>query len=201
MFGEKTQRSRVRIYQRFAGSARKLESDLMECASSYSQGEREHSVAYCRGLFIELNDRWSLFSRRLLIASALGGEGYDGSINGVPGCEDESDVLHTLGVRVAWKNDRPWHVPSEFLGAARTLKVKNLATLNGSIGATPNSAEQVRVVRNLFAHRNPDTYMRARGHCRSARPEVFLLTEKEAGQFILVNWIAQLLAIARSAAS
>lgn len=199
MAAERLPTSKIEIYQRFRRDSFHAASLIREGATEYSNGVVEPARRACHLAFIAQNDSWSKFCRRLLIASALGLPGFTGSHPRAPGISDESAVLSALGIAVPWKDDRPWHVTDVLLSAARRLQVTNLATLNGSIGSTPNPSESVRRVRNFFAHANPDTYNKAYQHCQNKRPVEFCYTNYADGELICLNWFQELDVIARLA--
>ena len=199
MYGERPRRDRRVIFRRFASRARLVEEVLASASAHYRGGSGSISQEICRGVFLTLNDRWSVFNRRLLIASALGGVGFGGITAGVSGLKSEADVVNALGIKTPWRDDWAWHVPTTFLGAARRLRVSNLSILNGSIGTTPNPSDEVRYIRNFFAHRNPDTYQRAIAHTQGDRPERFCLSAVDRGELVAIIWVRQLVAIARTA--
>lgn len=191
--------SKIAAYQRFRRQSFASAQMIRAGHKLYAAGDREAASRACNLAFLKQNDAWSKFCRRLLVASALGFDGFSGGHGPAPGISSEADVMSALNIRVPWKDDRKWHVANDFLGAARTLKVANIGTLNGSIGSTPNPSEQIRYVRNFFAHANPHTHERAFNACSQRRPVDFCFTSFDNGELVCVNWFGELDTIARLA--
>ena len=196
---EKLPSTKVAIFKRYCREAAGVEALLLEGERAYIAGDHETASLLCHAALIRLNDSWSKFSRRLLVASALGLAGFTGKHPKAPNIADEGSAMAALGIGVPWREDWAWHVAGTFLGAARKLKVTNITTLNGSMGATPNPSEAVRFIRNFFAHRNPDTYRRAMTVCGGSRPVDFCFTEYERGRLKILVWLEDLRIIARLA--
>lgn len=196
---EKLPSTKIAIFQRYCREAAKVEDLLIEGERAFTAGHHRTATLLCHLALIRLNDSWSKFNRRLLVASALGLPGYAGPHPRAPNITDEASALAALGIGIPWRDDRAWHVASAFLGAARKLNVSNLTTLNGSIGATPNPSEAVRYIRNFFAHSNPDTYQRALNACSGMRPVEFCLTVYDCGKLKVLVWVEDLRLIARLA--
>lgn len=199
MVVEKLPSTKVAIYQRFCREAARVEALLLEGERAYAAGDHGAASLLCHLALIRLNDSWSKFSRRLLVASALGLTGFSGKHPKAPNISDEASAMAALGIGVPWREDWAWHVASTFLGAARKLKVTNINTLNGSMGATPNPSESVRFIRNFFAHSNPDTFRRAIGACGGLRPVDFCFTAHDRGTLRVLVWLEELRMIARLA--
>jgi len=105
---------------------------------------------------IRLYDAWGRFCRELVISSA-GGRPFTAS--GVrlacpPGIRDRPDVIPLLLSSYRRRIHEPkWAVSLDCLVAARRIGIANLATVTAAIGSTNSPAEDLRRVRNFFAHR------------------------------------------------
>lgn len=126
---------------------------------------RASTRAHC---VIRLYDAWSRFCRLVVIVSA-GARPVtvaSGRVGRAPGISSVTDVLPTLRalhpkVPPGW--EPRWGRAADCLAAARDLRIGNFPTVSAAIGVTPSPAEDLRIVRNFYAHRGEVTVSQARG--------------------------------------
>lgn len=102
-----------------------------------------------------MHDAWSRFCRELIILSAAS---QPVTANGVrlplaPNISKRQDVIPTL---LALKNkslEPKWYSARDCIDAARRLNLANYPTISTAIGASNSPEEDLRSVRNFFAHR------------------------------------------------
>lgn len=155
-------------------------------ASHLGRGDEELGRALVEGSIIALHDSWARFCRNVVIISAIGGV-IDGSGNKIPKSQysNEADVLNAIRLYYNKRSsdwEPKWHDPGACLAAARGLGVGNLSRLNGAIGATPSPIDDIRKVRNFFAHKVPDAARKALTVSGGLAPHLYPC------QRIGVNW-------------
>lgn len=97
-----------------------------------------------------------------------------------------------------------WGLSADCIRAAKDLKIQNLSNLSAAIGANNSLANQVRIVRNFFAHRGCDTAKKAK-QALNLKPNssfnAFVLDRYllPGGVPVFEQWINNLLGIARAA--
>jgi hypothetical protein len=153
---------------------------------------------------IRLYDAWARYSRELIILSAWGNSvTLSGAV--VPAVvKRRSDVIPTLLATYTKRRqyEPKWASATECIDAASRLKIANLGTIAAALGATNSPAEEIRNVRNYYAHRRQGAAARAIA-CRvfiGTKPIVFdLAAYKNAGETILDSWTKGLMLVATSA--
>jgi hypothetical protein len=106
---------------------------------------------------IRLHDAWSRYCRELVVVSALGRVQTLGGVYLSPGLQatNRRQVIHaavtTTSGKVRWVK---WGVATECIDTATRLRIANLNTVATALGATNTASEEVRTVRNFFAHRS-----------------------------------------------
>jgi hypothetical protein len=110
---------------------------------------------------IRLHDAWVRFCRDLIFTSALGGKTIGGVVvDAAPGVNCFSDIEKT---RLATYGKKPpkyppkWGSASLAIDAAQRLGVKNFITIQAALGSTGSPANELRIVRNFYAHRDIST--------------------------------------------
>ena len=117
---------------------------------------------------IRLHDAWGRFCRELIISSA-GCRPFTAS--GVrlavpPGIRGRRDVIPFLLSTYRQRTYEPkWAVSGDCLSAAQRIGIANLATVVAAIGSTNSPAEDLRRVRNFFAHRGKWSADQVRFNC------------------------------------
>lgn len=107
---------------------------------------------------IRLLDAWSRFCRELIILCA-GCQPVTSSgqvVSLAPGITSRNDAVASLSNSPRGK-EPAWHVASECIGVLRRLNIHNRAQIIAALGAANSPADDLRNVRNYFAHRNDDT--------------------------------------------
>ena len=105
---------------------------------------------------VRLHDAWGRFCRELIVSSA-GCRPFTASgvrLARPSAIQGRSDVIPFL--LSTYKNrvyEPRWAVSHDCLDAAQRIGIANLATVMAAIGSTNSPAEDLRRVRNFFAHR------------------------------------------------
>jgi len=109
---------------------------------------------------VRLHDAWARFCRELIFLCAAC---EPTTISGVvvaraPGVSDRSDVLPALlasypAGKPPWWEPR-WGDPGECLDAAQRLNVSNYSRLSSGLSISPSPVDDLRFIRNFFAHRS-----------------------------------------------
>lgn len=153
---------------------------------------------------IRIYDSWARYCRELIVLCAWGNSL---TLNGVviPAVvAKRADVVpKLLSTYSRRKQYEPkWASATECIDAARRLTVANFGTVAAAIGATNSPAEEIRNVRNYFAHRRRGAAQRAMA-CNvfaGSKPIVFdLAAYKTSGETFLDSWISGLILVATSA--
>jgi len=152
---------------------------------------------------IRIYDAWARYSRELIVLSAWGNSLTLSGVVLPAVVKKRSDVIPTLLATYRKKKYEPkWASATECIDAANRLKIANLGTLAAALGATNSPAEEIRNVRNYYAHRRESAAARAMacGVFMGSKPIVFdLAAYKSAGQTTLDSWIKGLMLVATSA--
>ncbi len=118
---------------------------------------------------IKSHDAWARFCRELIIVSSYAQpcsanrqsvprvpgvtiRSYDGAIQAIMGCQRRHNRRY----------EPRWADASESIRVASCLGISNLPNVSAGIGLTPSPLEDLRRVRNFFAHRNATTAQEAR---------------------------------------
>jgi hypothetical protein len=161
---------------------------------------------------IELHDAWARFCRELIfVSAACRPTTFSGLI--VPlalGITHRSQVLPKLHAsfpkaKPFWWEPR-WGDAGACLDAAKRLKVNNYADISSGLTITPSPAENLRHVRNFFAHKSQGTALKVKNVAATmALPNASALSLVETtvppGITILTKWVDQLHDMARIACS
>ena len=114
---------------------------------------------------IRLHDAWARYCREIIILSA-GGKPYTANgvrLSAAPGINHIPDVIPTLISTYRRRRFEPkWARATECIDAARRLNIQKFSTVAAAIGATTSPAEDLRPIRNFFAHRGKDSANRVR---------------------------------------
>jgi len=153
---------------------------------------------------IRLYDAWARYCRELIILCACGNST---TLNGavIPAVVTKrADVMPVLLSTYSRRKqyEPKWASASECIDAAKRLNVANLGTLSAALGATNSPAEEIRNVRNYYAHRRRGAKQRAMA-CNvfaGSKPIVFDLARyRTSGETFLDSWISGLILVATSA--
>ena len=154
--------SLVKIYGRFLKETTFLANILGSTASSATHTPPRLEQFTREMCVVRLHDAWARFCRELVVLSAyaqpLTAQGQ--RVTRVSGVRDRQQVIPTLLATYRWKKTEPsWHIPTDCIGAARSLNIANNSTIASGLGLSfPQSpTDQLRQMRNFFAHRNVHT--------------------------------------------
>lgn len=108
---------------------------------------------------LRLHDEWARFCREVILSSATD---RPFTANGVrlakpAGINGRADAVAASIRSTGGKYEPKWATASNSIKAAKTIAVSNLATISAALGAANSPAEDLRHVRNFFAHRAQDT--------------------------------------------
>lgn len=167
----------VAIYQRFGKETalltQTLESSIVPSLHTSLTSQQCFVAEMC---VIRLQDAWSRFCRELVVTSAyakpLNAQGN--RVPRAPGVKRRDQVIPKLLATYPNRNKEPttWYMPGDCLDIAKRIEVSNYSTIASGIGASfpgastsPN--DQVRLVRNFFAHRHQESAGKALEIARS----------------------------------
>jgi hypothetical protein len=181
-----------------------LEKEFLSAAAS---GSHRHTQLTSEMVIIRLHDAWARFCRELIILSAFG---RTTTLSGVqlPPCSaaitKQHLVIPTLLSRYKRRPFEPrWADATECIDAGKRLAIANLGTVAGALGAINSPAEDMRRIRNFYAHRRMDTARDALAtklFAGSTRPEVFdLALYTSGGNRIIESWTSTLVIVAVAA--
>jgi len=158
---------------------------------------------------IRLHDSWARFCRELVILSACG---RITTLSGVliPPCHNSATRHHlvipylftTPGRRYRW--EPRWADATACIEAATRLGIANLPTVSAALAATNSPAENIRRVRNFYAHRMKRSVQDALAtgvFAHTSRASVFDLAAYTTGNVrIIESWVNGLMLVATAAA-
>lgn len=167
-----------------------------ECFESH-QLARENAT-------IQLQDQWNAFCRDLVLNSWRGGVM---TLSGAAlpqrvGPISDAAALAALRATFTGKDKKSkywepkWFDPNQTLDAAKRLALPNLSSISAGVGLTPSPLDELRAVRNYFAHRGRlsadtlATYILA--HPSDADAHGFVSKLTLAGVPKLVRWTAEI---------
>jgi hypothetical protein len=162
----------------------------------------------CEGAVIKLQDRWAHFCRELVLNSAVGAVRTTQGNFIVRRFGTEYEALKALRATFTGKSKkRPdweprWFDPGEAIDAAQRLRVVNFGTVSAALGSTPSPLDDLRAVRNFFAHRGKLAGSTARvrlGLCTTADLHSYLAFPLLGGALRFESWVLTLQIIARAA--
>lgn len=199
--------SLVAIYQRFSKETVLLTQTLeSSVASSLNTpfGIQQHFAAEM--CVIRLNDAWSRFCRELVVTSAyakpLTAQGS--RVPRAPGVKRRDQVIPKLLATYPRRSQEPdWYIPDRCLDAAKRLNVSNYPAISSGIGASfpgssPSPNDQVRLVRNFFAHRHQESAGKALEIARSlnipgvTHPRYLVVATVPPGISVFELWVIRL---------
>lgn len=158
---------------------------------------------------VRLYDAWSRYCRELIVISALGGATTLGGVylKRSTKASNRKQVIHaattTTSGRQRWVK---WGVATECINVGNRLGIANINTVAAALGATNTASEELRTVRNFFAHRSKGTREMAMNTNRfpvGRRPHVWELAiggSPTLGLTTFEIWVDNLEATAEAAA-
>ena len=160
-------RSLLLPYRKFVRETEQLTQVLVTTGGfpAYGRLEREKERLIAEMCVMRLHDAWARFCRELVVTSAyaepLTANGK--KVHRIPGITHRSQVISALLSTYKKRRSEPsWYLARECIDASSRLQVANHRTISAGIGLSfPNLSispnDQVRFIRNLFAHRGQDT--------------------------------------------
>ena len=160
------------------------------------QHSRESQLA-CEMIIIRLHDSWARLCRELVILSAYGHTSTLGGLYIGPGSSNiKSRALVVPVLLSTYKKQQyepKWEKATDCTDAAKRLNVANLSTIAAALGAINSPADDIRNIRNFYAHRKQGSASRAlaTGYFPgSSKPLVRQLTSFTlGGNTVLETWI------------
>lgn len=168
--------SLVAIYRRFSKETamltRTLEASIASSVHTPLTRQQSFVAELC---VIRLHDAWSRFCRELVVTSAYAQPmtAQGSRVPRAPGVKRRDQVIPKLLATYQKRTQEPhWYLSEQCLDAARRLKVSNYSAIFSGIGASfpevsPSPNDQVRLVRNFFAHRHQESAGKALEIARS----------------------------------
>lgn len=190
----------VAIYQRF-GKETALLTQTLEASIALSlniplTSQQSLVAEMC---VIRLQDAWSRFCRELVVTSAyarpLTAQGQ--RVPRAPGIQRRDQIIPEFPTTY------PWYMSNRCLDAAKRLNVSNYPAISRGIGASfpgvsPSPNEQVRLVRNFFAHRHQESAGKALEIARSlnipgvTHPRSLVVATVPPGISVFRQWVNRL---------
>jgi len=154
---------------------------------------------------VRLHDAWARYCRDIIVRSACGALTLNHvRLAAAPGITGISSVIPVL----LSKYRRPriyepkWATATECIDAAQRLSLSNVGLISATLGAAGNPANELRQIRNYYAHRNESTALNATSSGRfiyTKHPNVWDLGRPtNAGANTLDFWIDELDIIAEA---
>ncbi len=156
--------SLVKLYRKFLKETASLEHILESTTSpsANTQHRPEHEQLIREMCVIRLHDAWARFCRELVFLSAyaqpLTAQGQ--RVPRVSGIRDRQQVIPALFATYRRRTTEPsWHIPRDCIDTAGRLKISNNSTVASGLGQsfTVSPTDQLKQMRNFFAHRNVAT--------------------------------------------
>ena len=155
--------SLITIYRKFAKETALLEQAIESPCSTVSLQQRDFDGQLVREMCVmRLQDSWARFCRDLVIMSSWAEPmtAQGSRVAKAPRIRRARDVIPTLISTYTRRTTEPnWHIPSESIDAAQRLRITNYNTVKSglSLSFSHSPTEQVRCLRNYFAHRSENT--------------------------------------------
>lgn len=203
-----------RLYQRFIREAFLLAAMIESRGAGSMDGQPaigwNGSQFISEMCVIRLHDAWARFCRELVVISAYARPltASGSRVSKAPNIAFRRQVIPTLLNTYRRRRTEPdWYIPNESLDAARRLGVTNYYSLLSGLGASlsPSPTEQVRFMRNFYAHRNHSTSQRVSqvtldlGLSGLVKPHVVPLEIIHSGSSVFSLWVNQLRLMAQLA--
>jgi len=179
---------------------------LAEFSTAASGRPNRNNQLACEMTVIRLYDAWARFCRELVILSSLGDVVTAGGqilTRSHPDLVARS-VFTPVYLKLSGRSWEPrWADATACIRAAQCLSIQNLISVTSALGAANSPAENMRRIRNFFAHRGHSTSTDAMGTtCFLAcnKPSVFHLNDYTTGGVrIFESWTDDLLVVATAA--
>jgi hypothetical protein len=155
---------------------------------------------------IRLHNCWARFCREIILSSAadmpLTSNGA--KVSKAPNIRRRGEVVPLISRLTGNRYEPKWATASKALLAAQRLQISNLATVSAALGAMNSPAEDLRHIRNFFAHRCKGTADEIRllnwfSSNSSMETEALLCANVLGGVTRFESWILGLENVARMA--
>lgn len=116
-------------------------------------------------IIFQLQNVWEIHVRNFILISATGRAiGGSGQIPAsIPRkYRSREAACHFLLLTSRNRYEPKWYRPADAIRAATTLRLANLADVAAAIGSTPWPLEDLRLIRNFFAHRSRSSALELR---------------------------------------
>ncbi len=165
---------------------------------------RENATVY-------LQEQWSAFCRDPVCSSWRGGVWTLGGtyVQARSGSRTNGAALAALRATYTGKQKKAkhwepkWFDPLETIEAARRLTVPNFSNIAAGVGLTPSPLDELRAVRNYFAHRGRESSSRLAtyvgGQVTDASAHALISDTTLGGGYRFELWAAELDSMARAA--
>lgn len=181
-----------------------LEKEFLWAVAS---GRSRHTQLACEMAIIRLHDAWARFCRQLIILSAFGRTTTLGGVQ-LPPCSSTITKKHlvipTLLSTYKKRSFEPrWADAKECIDAGQRLVIANVSTVAAALGAINSPADDIRRIRNFYAHRGMDTARDALAtnvFSNLTCPEIFdLALYTTGGNRVIESWTSSLSLVAVAA--
>lgn len=184
-----------------------LEKEFLSAASHGSERDKQLT---CEMVVIRLHDAWARFCRELIILSAvgrtvtLGGAPLSPSSTSITNCSLVIPALLSTYRSKKRVFEPRWAVAQECIEAGKRLGIHNYSTVAAALGAVNSPADNIRCVRNYYAHRKRGTAEKAittKLFSSTTQPRIFeLAAYTSGGSRVIESWVDGLVLIATAAA-
>lgn len=113
----------------------------------------------------QLQNVWEQFVRNFILVSATGAaQGSSGPVSSsVPYNFRSREAAGHYLLQITRERFEPkWYRPLDAIKAGRRLGIGNLSNISAAIGSTPWPLEDLRLIRNFFAHRSKSSALEIR---------------------------------------
>lgn len=200
-------------YWRFSRRVRAIADAFQHACESPSDPSCAQTHILAReSAAIQLQDQWSAFCRDLVLHSWRGGVTTLVGASIPRRVGDVSDAAGLAALRATYTGsdkkskywEPKWFDPIQTLDAAKRLSIPNIGSVTVGVGLTPSPLDELRAVRNYFAHRGEETSKRLAAHvmCHPSDSDAhrFISQLTLAGVPALVRWTAEIDTMAWAAA-
>jgi len=158
-----------------------------------------------------LQDQWSAFCRDLIFKSWRGKVWTAGGTYLTPNAAATSHTAVLIALRATYTGKQKkaaywqpkWFDPIQTIESAKRLALPNLPSIAAGVGLTPSPLDELRAVRNYFAHRGPEGTSRLApfvgGPVTDLAVHSLVTQSTLGGGYRFERWVAQLDTMARTA--
>lgn len=175
------------LHRRFITETFDIQEVFRRATSCRRPNALIHLRAYAGEMaVIRLYDAWSRFCRNLVSVSAAG-RPYTASnvrLSRAPGIRRPSDILPVLqrALRLRSSQEPRWGIAWQLIRCVNCLRIHNRREVSAAVGYKLSPANEVRILRNFFAHRSGQTAAEVKSCPAFNTSGPQLTVEKLAGQ-------------------